>query len=86
MLAMIGMIVGIAGIVLGWCCYSGFLFGPAAIVLGFVAKSKLNTANSTDGNGMALAAIATGIVAFVEPIVLLVIALLLGGLGSIVGQ
>lgn len=85
-LAMIGMIVGIVGAVLGWCCYSGFLLGPAAIVLGFLGKSKLNTAGSQDGNGMAMAAIGLGILAFIEPIVYLVIVFLIIGAGSMFGR
>jgi len=84
-LAMIGMIVGIVSAVLGWCCYSGFLFGPAAIILGFVAKSKLNTANSQDGNEMAMAAIGLGILGFIEPIVYLIIVFLIIGAGSMFG-
>ena len=78
-LAMIGMIVGIAGVLIGWCCYSGFLFGPVALVLGFIAKSKLNSAGSQDGNGMAIAAIATGAIAIIEPIIYIIVILLFAG-------
>jgi hypothetical protein len=81
-LAMIGMIVGIVGALLGWCCYSGFLFGPAALILGFIAKSKLTSAGSQDGSGMAMAAIGLGILATIEPIVYLIIVFLIIGVGG----
>lgn len=84
-LAMIGMIVGIVGVLIGWCCYSGFLFGPVALVLGFIAKSKLNSAGSQDGNGMAIAAIATGAIALIEPIIYIIFILLIVGAGSLAG-
>ena len=76
---MIGMICGIVGVLLGWCCYSGFLFGPAALVLGFIGKSKLTSAGSQDGAGMAMAAIITGAIALLEPIVYIIIVLLIVG-------
>ncbi len=85
-LAMVGMICGIVGAVLGWCCYSGFLFGPAAIILGFLGKSKLASAGSQDGNTMALVAIGLGILAFIEPIVYIIIIFLIIGAGSIISH
>jgi hypothetical protein len=81
-LALIGLIVGGVGALFGWCCYSGFLFGPAALVLGFIAKSKLNTANSQDGNGMAMGAIGLGALAFIEPIIYIIVIFLIIGSAS----
>jgi hypothetical protein len=82
-MATIAIAVSGVGILIGWCCYLGLLLGPVGAILGFVARSKMSKAGSTDGQGLATGAIILGIVAFIEPIVLLILGLALGSLGNL---
>ncbi|MHB9131905.1 MAG: DUF4190 domain-containing protein [Armatimonadota bacterium] len=66
-LSLWSMILGIASIVIGCCCYSGLLLGPAAIVLGVMAR-KDQTANQS----MATAGIITGILGTLFPLAMIV--------------
>ncbi len=60
-LAVVSMCLGIASLTVGWCCYSGFLIGPAAIVTGIIAfiQTRSNP-QAYGGKGFAIAGIATG--------------------------
>ncbi len=60
-LAIVSMSLGIASLTIGWCCYSGFLIGPAALVTGFIALAQIRSDPlSNGGKGFAIAGIATG--------------------------
>lgn len=59
-LAIVSMALGIGSLTVGWCCYSGFLLGPAALVTGFIALSQIkNDPQRNGGKGFAVAGIAT---------------------------
>lgn len=73
---MIGMICSIAGLILQCLCLN-YLLGGAGIVLGIVAKQGMKQAGSTDGNGMALAAIIVGGLAWVVGFIIVALTLAL---------
>ena len=79
-MAIAGMICSIAAITIGWCCYSMLIFGPAAVVLGFIARSKLNSIRSQDGMVMAYVAIGLGLFATLLPILVLLVIFIIGAL------
>lgn len=59
-LAIVSMGLGIGSLTIGWCCYSGFLLGPAALVTGFIALSMIKKdPQRNGGKGFAIAGIAT---------------------------
>jgi hypothetical protein len=41
MLAIMSLGFGVGSLVIGWCCYIGFLLGPAGIVLGIVSLIQI---------------------------------------------
>jgi hypothetical protein len=60
-LAAASLIVGIASITLGLCCYFGILSGPIAVVLGIIALVQIkNDPTKYAGKGMAIGGIVTG--------------------------
>ena len=62
-LAIVSIGLGAGSITIGWCCYSGFLLGPAAIVTGIIALVQIkNDPQLYGGKGLAIAGIATGAV------------------------
>lgn len=64
-LAIISLCFGIASVTVGWCCSSGLLFSPVALVTGFIALSKLKKDPSRyGGRGMAIGGIVTAIIYF----------------------
>ena len=79
-MAVTGMICSIAALVIGWCCQIGLILGPVGVVLGFIARSKLNRIGSRDGMGMAYAAIGLGLFATLLPILFLIFILIVGAL------
>ena len=76
--ALWSMIVGIVSLVIGLCCGFIALGGIASIILGVIARKEIAASGGTQkGNGMAIAGIATGAVALV--ILVLVIILYASG-------
>lgn len=73
-LAVASLIAAIVGV-----C-AGYLGGPAAIVLGLLAVSSIGKKPGTKGRGLAIAAIATGIVDIVGWTVILIILYRMGAL------
>jgi len=60
-LALLSLILSIASIPLGFCCYIGFLTSPIAIVLGIFSLFKIKQDPSKwGGKGMAIAGVVIG--------------------------
>jgi hypothetical protein len=60
-LATVSLCLGIASLTVGWCCSSGVLLGPAAIITGLIARSNINKEpDKYTGRGLATAGIITG--------------------------
>lgn len=73
-LARVSICLGIASIVIGWCCYIGFLSGPAAIITGIIALSMIKKdPNAYTGKPLAIAGIITGSLFLIGYTLLLVI-------------
>jgi len=82
-LPVLSLVFGLCSLTVGWCCYSGMLLGPAAIVLGIIGLVQhKNNPELYGGRGLAIAGIATGIGYFV----FLVIFALIYGLALIGGS
>ena len=65
-LAVTSLILGIASITLGLCCYFGILTGPIAVILGIIALVQIkNEPAKYTGKGMAIGGIVTGGLYFV---------------------
>jgi hypothetical protein len=79
-MAIIALVVSCLAIPLDFCCYIGLFLGPLGAILGFVAKGKLSRNNASDGQGLALGAIIVGAIAFIIPIVIIVISLLISAI------
>lgn len=62
-LAIVSLGLGIGSMTIGWCCYSGVLLSPAAIVTGMIALSQIKKDSRIyGGRGFAIAGIVTGAV------------------------
>ncbi len=65
MLAIASLCLGIASLTIGWCCYSGFLLGPAAIITGIIGLVAIkNDPKAYGGRGFAIGGIVAGSVYF----------------------
>lgn len=78
-LGILSLVMGGLSITVGWCCYTGVLLGPAAIILGIIAMMQ----NKSDperygGRGLAIAGIILGALYLVG----IVLFILLYGLAS----
>ncbi|HXA41528.1 MAG TPA: DUF4190 domain-containing protein [Candidatus Solibacter sp.] len=77
--ALWGLIVGLVGLPLSFCCFVGFIPGVIALILGIAAYQEIARSNQTQqGNGMAIAAIVLGITDIVIPVVLIVLFIAIG--------
>lgn len=82
-LPILSLVLGLCGLTVGWCCYSGILFAPAAIIMGIVGLvQQKNNPEIYGGRGLAIGGIATGIAYFV----FLAIFVLIYGLALIGGS
>ncbi len=83
------LIVGVASLVLSWCCGAGVL-GVVAIVLGVRARSELRASSGRQsGDGLALAGIITGSLAVLvglAAIAVIILALASGGYSTSYGR
>jgi len=60
-LAIISLCLGVASLAIGWCCSTGLILGPAAIILGFIALSMIKKDPSNyGGRPLAIGGIAAG--------------------------
>ena len=81
-LGILSIILGACSVTIGWCCYSGMLLGPAAMILGAVALFQ-NKSDPTryGGKGLAIGGIVLGglyLVGMVLFILLYGVALVIG--------
>jgi hypothetical protein len=66
--------LGITSLVIGWCCSSGMVLGPAALVTGFIALSQMKKDPSQyGGRGLAIGGIVTGSIFLCLYVLILVI-------------
>ena len=82
-LAVVSLGLGVGAITVGWCCSSGFVMSPAALITGFIALSQIKKdPNRFSGRGFALGGIITAslfLLFYLVFIIIYLIALLLGG-------
>ena len=82
-LAIISIAAGAASLTIGWCCYSGVLLGPAAMITGFIALSQIKKDPlSYGGKPLAISGIVAGalyLVIFAMIMLIYVAAMLFGG-------
>ena len=62
-LAVVSLGLGIGSLTIGWCCYTGLLLSPAALITGFIALSQIKKdPQAYGGRGFAIAGIVTAAV------------------------
>ena len=73
-LAIVSIAAGAASLTIGWCCYSGLLLGPAAMITGFISlsQSKKDPQNY-GGRGLAIGGIVAGALYLLILIVIMII-------------
>jgi hypothetical protein len=82
-LPIVSLVLGIVSVVLGICCYSGFLTGPAAIITGIIAMVQIkNNPMLYKGKGFAIGGIIMGALG---PIIVILYLILVFGI-SIIGN
>ncbi len=60
-LAIVSLCLGIGSMTIGFCCSSGLLLSPAALITGFIALSQIKKDPSKyTGRGMAIGGVSTG--------------------------
>jgi hypothetical protein len=84
-LALVSLCLGLASITIGWCCSTGLLLAPAALITGIIALVQINKDPAHyGGRGLAIGGVITGAL-YVAGYVLLMlvygIAMIGGGLG-----
>ena len=73
-LPILALVFGLCSITVGWCCYSGALFAPAAIIMGIIALiQNKNNPELYGGRGLSIGGIAMGIAYFIFLIIFLMI-------------
>jgi hypothetical protein len=83
-LAIVSLCLGASSLVIGWCCSTGLLLGPAAIITGFIALSQIKKDPKNNGGrplaigGIAAGGLYVGIYAVI--IVFYIITMLLGSI------
>jgi hypothetical protein len=73
-LAIVSMCLGIGSMTVGWCCSTGLVLSPAALITGFIALSMIKKdPRAYGGRGFALAGIITGAVFLAFYLVIMII-------------
>jgi hypothetical protein len=73
-LAVMSLGFGVSSLVIGWCCYIGFLLGPAGIIMGIVSLIQIkNQPQSYGGKAFAWIGIGAGSAFLVLYILLIVL-------------
>ena len=85
-LAVTSLCLGVASVTIGWCCSTGLLLSPAALITGFIALSQIKkNPGAFTGRGLAMGGIVAGTV-YLSVLVLIIviygIAIISGGLSS----
>lgn len=71
----IGMVLGILSVLL-ICCYGGFYFGLAALIIGFIGMSNVNKdPERYGGKGLAIAGMIMGGISFAFAVIAILIAI-----------
>jgi hypothetical protein len=84
-LAVVSLCLGAASLTIGWCCSSGLLLGPAAIITGLIARSNIKKdPDKFAGRGMATAGIITGSI-FIGLYILIILIYGLAAIGGALG-
>lgn len=83
-LGILSIVLGACSVTIGWCCSSGLLFGPAAIIIGIVAMvQNKNNPEAYGGSGLAIGGIVLGslfLLGYILLIIIYGIAMIGGGL------
>jgi hypothetical protein len=83
-LAIVSLGLGVGAITIGWCCSSGFVLSPAALITGFIALSQIKKDPTRySGHGFALGGIITAAVFLVLYLAFILFYILMAMLGSI---
>lgn len=83
-LAIVSLGLGVGAITIGWCCSSGFVLSPAALITGFIALSQIKKdPNRYSGRGFALGGIITAALFLLFYLVFIIIYLIMLLLGSV---
>lgn len=84
-LAIVSLGLGIGSVTVGWCCSSGFVLAPAALVTGFIALHQIKKdPQRYDGKGFALGGIISAaifLLIYLAIIIIYLIAALLSAAG-----
>ncbi len=78
-LAIAALVLGIVALLLFWTVFGGIVLGLGAVILGFVARSKVKSGTG-GGGGLAVGGIVTGLIALVFSIGFLVL------VGNVINQ
>jgi hypothetical protein len=83
-LGILSIVLGACSVTVGWCCSSGLLLGPAAIILGIIAMvQNKNNPEAYGGRGLAIGGIVLGglfLLGYILLIIIYGIAMIGGGL------
>lgn len=83
-LAIVSLCLGIASVTVGWCCSSGLLLSPAALITGFIALSQIKkNPHLSGGRGLAIGGIVTATIYLAVLVLIIIIygvAFLVGGI------
>ncbi|NOT47864.1 MAG: DUF4190 domain-containing protein [Acidobacteria bacterium] len=84
-LAIVSLGLGVGAVTIGWCCSSGFILSPAALVTGFIALNQIKKDPQLySGKGFALGGIITAAI-FLVIYLVIIIGYLIAALLSTVG-
>jgi hypothetical protein len=73
-LAIVSLCLGIGSMTIGWCCSTGLVLSPAALITGFIALAQIKKDPSiTGGRGFAIGGIVTAAVFLVLYILFIII-------------